>query len=245
MKDEEKFARKFLMERFGQEPIYEPCGPYSPPDFALGRTAFEVRRLNQRFFAPDGSIEGLEQVEHQLLRAVTKALARISFTDEGGTFFWMVNFRRPLAAEAKTIAKQLAQAAREYYRGGSRKSKAIEKLGVTLSLIPATTPRATAFFRVLVSDDDSPGFVSDIYPKHVRLALKEKIEKTRKIVEKFDHWVLILVDYILWSAVPADDMGPFDLDLAHFNSLVIINPVDGSLGREYPDGSLRGCEPTL
>jgi hypothetical protein len=243
MKEEEKFARKFLMERFGQEPIYEPCGRYSPPDFALGRTAFEVRRLNQRFFGQDGSIEGLEKVEHQLLRAVSGALGRIPFTDEGGTFFWMINFRRPLAAEARTIAKQLAQAAQDYYRGGSRKSTAIEKLRVTLTLIPAATPRAIAFFRVLVSDDDSPDLIIDIYPKHVRLALEEKIEKTRTIAEKFDYWVLILVDYILWGAVPADDMGQFDLDLAHFNSLVIINPVDGSLGREYPDGSLRDCEP--
>jgi hypothetical protein len=244
MKEEEKCARKFLMERLGKEPTYEPCGQYTPPDFAVGRTAFEVRRLNQRFFGRDGSIEGLEQVEHQLLRAMTKVLSRIPFTDEGGTFFWMINFKRPLAAEARTIAKQLGQAGQDYYEGGSRKSKAIEKLGVTLTLIPATTPRATAFFRVLVSDDDSPGFVSDLYPKHIRLALEEKIEKTRTIVKKFDHWVLILVDYILWGAVPADDMGPFDFDLAHFNSLVIINPVDGSLGREYPDGSLRTCGPT-
>lgn len=162
MKEEEKFARKFLMERLGQEPTYERCGPYSSLDFAIGRTAFEVRRLNQRFFGRDGSSEGLEQVEHRLLRAMTKVLRRIPFTDEGGTFSWMINFKRPLAAEARTIARQFGQATQDYYNVGSRKSKAVKKLGVTLTLMPATSPRATAFFRVLVSDDDSPGFVSDI-----------------------------------------------------------------------------------
>lgn len=38
-KAEEKAAEKFLMNRYGEEPIYEPF-PNEPPDFSIGRTAF-------------------------------------------------------------------------------------------------------------------------------------------------------------------------------------------------------------
>jgi hypothetical protein len=38
-----------------------------------------------------------------------------------------------------------------------------------------------------------------------------------------------------------NDVGPLDLSLGHFNSVVIIN-TDASLALEYPKGSLKLCE---
>ena len=78
----------------------------------------------------------------------------------------------------------------------------------------------------------------DIYPTSIRLALEDKIAKTKHIADKFDRWVLILVDDVLPGMMEPNDVGPLDLNLDHFRSVVIINP-DASLALEYPNGSLK------
>jgi hypothetical protein len=80
----------------------------------------------------------------------------------------------------------------------------------------------------LQGDDDSGGIFSDIYPTSIRLALEDKIEKTRGIADKFDRWVLVLVDEILPTMMESSDLGPLHLNLEHFRTVVIINP-DASL----------------
>ncbi|MGA3294268.1 MAG: hypothetical protein ABSE45_09850 [Candidatus Acidiferrales bacterium] len=241
MKREEQSARKFLAVRFGTEPTYEPLGKYKPPDFSIGRTAFEVRRLNQRFFRADGSNEGLEQVLIPLSRAVDSALARIRFSDEHGSFWWSLDFSRPLSGEPGDIARQLAKAARGHYAEGSRELKEIAIGDVTLELRPADKPRGKAFVMGARVDGDSGGFVGDIYPKSIRLALEEKIVKTAKVAKMFDHWGLILVDFIFAEIVTPSDLGQMDLRLEHFDSVAVITP-DGSLALEWPEDSLRRCE---
>ena len=95
------------------------------------------------------------------------------------------------------IVTQLAQAAREHYEKGSRKSKEIAVGGVTLDLIPSSTSTGKAFMMGYTVDDDSGGMLGDIYPTSIRLALEEKIAKTKDIADKFDRWILILIDDVL------------------------------------------------
>jgi hypothetical protein len=95
MKAEEQVASKFLKGRFGKQPTYEPLGKSTPPDFSIEGTAFEVRRLNQRFFNKDGTNEGLEQVDISLNLALHKELSKIPFSEQGGTIFWGSKFKRP------------------------------------------------------------------------------------------------------------------------------------------------------
>ena len=87
-------------------------------------------------------------------------------------------------------------------------------------------------------DDDSGGMLGDIYPASIRLALEDKIEKTRGIADKFGRWVLILVDDVLPGMMEPNDVGQLNLNLGHFCSVVIINP-DASLALEHPGGSLK------
>ena len=61
MKLEEKIASDFLKTRFYKEPMFEPLGRGTAPDFSIDATAFEVRRLNQRCIQ-NGVAEGLEEV---------------------------------------------------------------------------------------------------------------------------------------------------------------------------------------
>lgn len=237
MKPEERIASEFLQKHFGKAPTYEPLGESTPPDFSIGGTAFEVRRLNQRFFHEDGTDEGLEQIDISLNVALRKELSRIPFSARGGTVLWGSRFRRPLTNMTKVV-NQLAQAARQYYSGASREPKEIVIDGVTLDMFPAGEPLGKAMILGYRGDEDSGGIFSDIYPTSIRLALEDKIDKTRGIADRFDRWVLVLVDEILPTMMEPSDLGPLHLNLDHFRSVVIINP-DASLALEYPNGSLK------
>jgi hypothetical protein len=140
MKPEERIASEFLTKHFGKMPTYEPLGPSTPPDFSIGGTAFEVRRLNQRFFHEDGTNEGLEQIDIPLNLALRRELSKIPFSPQGGTVFWGSRFRRPLTDERTNIVSQLGRAAREHYSAASREPKETAVGGVTLDLFPAGEP---------------------------------------------------------------------------------------------------------
>ncbi|HEY2115075.1 MAG TPA: DUF2934 domain-containing protein, partial [Candidatus Angelobacter sp.] len=60
----------------------------------------------------------------------------------------------------------------------------------------------------------------------------------KDMADKFDRWILILVDDVLPGMMEPNDIGPLDLVLHHFNSVAILNP-DASLALEYPVGSLK------
>jgi hypothetical protein len=238
VKREERVASEFLTKRFGKKPIYEPLGKSTPPDFCVDGTAFEVRRLNQRYFHKDGSNEGLERVDIRLTRAMHRELAKIPISDQGGTFLWGLRFGRPLTGGLRNIANQLAEAARDHYLEGSRKPRETTAGGVTLDLFGWGDPKGKAFLMGYASDYDSGGMLGDIYPTSIRMALEEKIAKTKDIADRFDRWVLVLVDDVLPGMMEPNDVGPLHLNLGHFRSVVIINP-DASLALEYPGGSLK------
>jgi hypothetical protein len=244
MKREEKSALKFLRNRFGKEPTYEPLGKDTTPDFSIGGTAFEVRRLNQRFFRADGSNEGLEQIDIRLSVAVRRELGKIEFLDEAGSFWWGLKFRRPLAGRVRDIARQLAREALRHYAEGSRERREITVGSVTLDLMPADEPKGRAFVAGFRVDRDSGGFLGEIYPASILAALQEKIAQTAKVAGLFNHWALILVDFIfgdMVDMVTQNDIGRMNFDLEHFDSVAVIGP-DGTLTLEWPENSLRACE---
>lgn len=239
MKREERVASEFLTRHFGKTPVYEPLGKSTAPDFSIGPTAFEVRRLNQRFFHEDGSNEGLEQVDIPLNLALHKELSKIPFSDQVGTVFWASRIKRPLTGGVRSIVNQLAAGARDYYLEASRKPREITAGGVTLRLFAAGNPIGKALRMGYAVDDDSGGMFGDIYPTSIQRALEDKLAKTKDIADRFDRWVLILVDEILPGMMePLDEIGALDLNLGHFNSVVIISRITATLEREYPSGSL-------
>jgi hypothetical protein len=238
MKPEERIASEFLTEHFGKMPTYEPLGQSTAPDFSIGGTAFEARRLNQRFFHEDGTNEGLEQTDIPLNLALHRELSKIPFSDQGGTIWWGSRFRRPLTDEMKNIVNQLGAAAREYYLEGSRESREVTVGGVTLDLFPASESHGKAIIPGYRGDDDSGGMLSYIYTTSIRLALEDKVDKTKGIADRFDRWILVLIDDILPTIIEPSDLGPFDLNLGYFRGVVVINS-DASLALEYPNGSLK------
>jgi hypothetical protein len=239
VKREERIASEFLTKRFNKEPLYEPLGNSTPPDFSIDGTAFEVRRLNQRYLNQVGTAEGLEQVDIPLNLALHKELSKIPFSEEGGTIFWGSKFKRPLQGKIGSIVNQLAESAREYYEEGSRKPKEIAVGGVVLDLFASGASTGKALRMGYTSDDDSGGMLGDIYPTSIRLALQDKIAKTKDIAAGFDRWVLVLVDEVLPGMMESNDVGSLNLNLGHFNSIVIIDPTTTSLALEHPEASLK------
>lgn len=236
MKREERIAQLFLTKRFGKEPVYEPLGKSLPPDFSVDRTAFEVRRLNQQFSKSNGTLEGLEEVSYPLEKAVHGELAKIPFSPEIGSCLVSLSFERPLRSSASKTARKIAQQARASYSAGSRNYTIIVD-GVTVEIIPATNSYTKAFLPGLINDWDSAGWVGEIYVKGIQLALQEKISKSERVVQKFDSWVLVLVDTIMPDTEWLNDIGSLTLDLHHFHGIAVLTP-KGSLTLEWPSNSL-------
>jgi hypothetical protein len=241
MKPEEKIAKLFLKTYFQKEPIYEPLGKSAPPDFCIEITAFEVRRLNQHYILDGGKAEGLEQVDYSLNKALRGEFSKIPISPGAGSFFWGLEFQRPLHASVGKIAKEIAKKALAHYVDGSKAKRTVTAHGVTVELIPASDSYERAFLPGFDVDGDSGGWVGEIYLQSIEIALKEKISKTRSIAGKFDRWVLILVDCIHLGAPWVKDMGPIDLNLQHFNCIAVINQ-DGSLAIEWPSSSLASAK---
>lgn len=237
MKYEERIASRFINSRFRRAPIYEPCGESTPPDFSIGRTAFEVRRLNENFIDKDGHAEGLEAASHSLNRAVFGELGKIPFQPSTGSFFVGLNYARPLQVKPSKIARELAKAAQPHYSAGAKVKRVIGASGVTVQLIPASTALGKAFIPGFEEDGESGAYVSELYETNIQMALDEKIAKTKNIAHKFDHWVLVLVDSISPGIDWANEIGGWTPDLQHFNGVAIINP-NGRLAWEWPKNFL-------
>jgi hypothetical protein len=227
-KSEERAAEKFLISRYGKEPIYEPF-PNEPPDFSIDTTAFEVRRLSE--LIKDGSGEPLEKVSTPLENSLRLELRNIPFSEQLGSFLCYLKFKRPVPTTGRT-AKYLAAEARKHYEGGSRKSKQFDFGSVCLLVVPISPDKKRrAFIGFWITDYDSGGFQEEICQPGTRWSLEDKIKKTKSIANQFHRWVLILVDHA-WGS----DMEPMDLDcldLGHFDGLAVID-YDGELKFEYP-----------
>jgi len=238
VKREEECAAKFLKTRFNAEPIYEPLGTNTAPDFAVGQIAFEVRRLNQRYVRQDGTDEPLEETDYRLNWAVYGEFRKIPFSERRGTFFWGLDFRRPLQEEPGKIARRLAELARNYYEGDSLEDLEVEMDNLSFLIFPSEHPFGVAFIPGFRGDKDSGGIFGDIYPTSIGFALAEKIRKTKAVASKFRGWGLLLVDDIGHGMLKANDLGRVDFQLGHFNTLGVIN-WDSSLAFEWPEGSMK------
>jgi hypothetical protein len=237
MKKEERIASSFLKTCFDLEPAYEPLGPSKPPDFRIRNIAFEIRRLNENFVHEDGTVEGLEELDYRLDRAMKSELEKVPFSTCLGSFALMLRYSRKRKIEPAKVANGLAKKALAHYSSGLRTHHKIDAHGAEAELIPLRRAYGQAFVRPFEFDEEGGGLVGEIYRANIEIALREKIHKTRVIVDRFEYWFLVLVDFITPESSWLQELGHFSPDLQHFNGIVVIN-VDGALLMEYPNNSL-------
>lgn len=238
MKKEEKSAQIFLKNYFKKEPIYEPIQKSSPPDFCIDNIAFEVRRLNQNYVYENGNIEGLEQLTYALGK-VYNELKQVPFLPKRGSFWWKIKYARPLPVKVHKIVKDLIKQVCNYYSSNELIAcKNFASYGVTIELTPTGKLYKEAFLSTIEIDNDSDGLIRDLYRDNIQIALKDKIEKTKNIKDKFAYWVLVLVDAITPGIAWVDEMKVINFKIQHFTSIVIINQ-NGIYLMEWPDNSLN------
>jgi hypothetical protein len=154
MKKEERSTSSFLRARFALEPTYEPLGRCTPPDFSIRNIAFEVRRLNENFVHEDGTVEGLEQLDYRLRRAMTSELEKIPFSAHLGSFAFMLRYSRKRKLVPAKIAEGLAKKARAHYSSGLGTHQRIDAYGAGAELIPLRRAYGTAFIRPFEFDEE-------------------------------------------------------------------------------------------
>ena len=82
---------------------------WQAPDFSIRNIAFEVRSLNENFVHEDGTVEGLEQLDHRLMRAMTNELEKIPFSAHLGSFAFMLRYSRKRKLMPAKLAQGLAK----------------------------------------------------------------------------------------------------------------------------------------
>jgi hypothetical protein len=174
MKIEEQSASSFLSSCFSVEPTYEPLGRSKPPDFSIRNMAFEVRRLNESFTRADGSVEGHEELERRLNKAVTSELGKIPFSRELGSFVVMLRYSRKRKIEPAKIGRALAKKAGAHYSSGLKTNQTIDAYGVEAQLIRLGRAYGKAFLRSVEFDEEGGGLVGEIYRSNITIAAQEK-----------------------------------------------------------------------
>lgn len=187
----ETLALEFLRYRGMAEIIYEPDGNV-PPDFLCdGKTAVEVRRLNQH----DVIGRGLEEVSIPLSMKLRNLLASLGPSKEAS---WFVTFRyrRPLETWA-TLSPKIRAA---LIRFRSNPDERVTQLPVSerfeLGLVKSSTPHTNCFVPGIYCDHDSGGWVTSETIRNLTIVISEKSKKAEPFLKKYDEWWLVLLDHI-------------------------------------------------
>lgn len=159
MDESEQLVEKYLLALSRGAVVFEPDGNI-PPDFSLdGSIAVEVRRLNQNYERPDGSMEGLEELAIPLWQRLQRVLPTLGSSINGETWFVRMDFRRPVGPWNPLQAK-IKHALLSFMRSTSRTPTTIKiDKNFELALFRAAKEQESFFLLGESNDDDSGGWV--------------------------------------------------------------------------------------
>ena len=231
MNREERLAKAHLESIQNEQVVFEPLGETAIPDFGLGdHIGVEVRRLNENYFCV-GRVEGLEQVEISVWRALNEAIRSFEGTPSKRSYWVMIEFERPLGKTGKKlrndIKRGLATALRTDLNDQTRAPLAI-RAGLRLWLYPSSVSTKNPFRAGGNSDVGSGGAVAQIYVQNIEHCIAEKSQKAFPVYDEFEEWWLLLVDTLAYD-LPDCEMtrvGQAIAGLSAFTRLILINSSD-------------------
>lgn len=191
---DESIAEQYLKKHYANV-IYEPDGNI-PPDFsANGCIGIEVRRLNQQH-CDNGETKGLEETRIPLYKAVENVLAEYSLSQNGNNFWLQLKFKRDIGI-LKDIKKNTTLAIKEF-QAQNEKIPFTYQLSenVTLKFVAKASSHSPKYKIGTASDQDSGGWVVDMYTQHITHCITEKEQKIQAYKNKYQAWWLLLVDHI-------------------------------------------------
>lgn len=228
----ERLANQYLLALNRGNVVFEPDGNI-PPDFSVsGIIGVEVRRLNQNYSYPDGSMEGLEQLSIPIWQRLEKELPSIGPSIDGESWFVGIDFRRPIDPR-KLLWPKIRKELITFMTSADRKQCTISVTdNFNLDLIRASKDCGSFFLLGASSDDDEGGWVMGEVEKNLRFCIEVKEKKIAPYRQKYTEWWLILPDYIDYS-MELQDRDVFRTDvmpnLQHsFNKIIFLDPRDHS-----------------
>ena len=232
MDESEQLVEKYLLALGRGSVVFEPDGNI-PPDFSLeGSIGIEVRRLNQNYERPDGSTEGLEELDIPLWQRLQRILPMLGPSIDGESWFVDIDFRRPVG-QWKPLQTEIKQALLSFMRSTSRTTTTIKiTQNLKLDLHPAGKDQGSFFLLFASSDDDSGGWVMAEVEKNLRLCLSVKEQKIAPYRDKYPEWWLVLPDHINYG-MGLEDREVFRAEvmpsIQHaFDKIILIDPRDHS-----------------
>jgi hypothetical protein len=230
MDESEQLVEKYLLALGRGAVVFEPDGNI-PPDFSLGGSiGIEVRRLNQNYERPDGSMEGLEELAIPLWQRLQRVLPALGPSIDGESWFVCMNFRRPVG-QRKRLQAKIEQALISFMHSTSRTATTIKiTQNFEVDLLRAEEDQGSFFLLGASSDDDSGGWVMCEVEKNLRLCLSVKERKIAPYRDKYSEWWLVLTDHIDYG-MNLEDREVFRAEvmpnIQHaFDKIILIDPRD-------------------
>jgi hypothetical protein len=199
MDSSETLARDYFVHLGFSRIDYEPEGCSKPPDFLLnGRTAVEVRRLNQ-IETPSQAAEkprGLEEVAIPLWNTVQDLLPSFGGPTAQMSWYVFIRYGRPVPSK-----RDLAVAVRQHltsFRDRSPQTEATLRLFDNFSIRLSRVGHSCADLFVMggATDRDAGGWVIPELERNVQICISEKSAKISAIRSKYPEWWLVLIDHI-------------------------------------------------
>lgn len=193
MDSAEKIAESYLKKIFDNV-IFEPNGNI-PPDFiADNKIAVEVRRLNENYFK-GSKVIGLEKDRIKLSNSFTKICAEFN-TDFAEQCYWIIlQYERPID-KIKILNKSLKVALINFLSSPSTPKTIQIGKNFSIQICKAPTQTKQKFRIGGYSDQDSAGWVHEIYTDNINHAIQEKTTKIAAHKSKYKNWWLVLVDQL-------------------------------------------------
>jgi hypothetical protein len=200
MKPEEKVVETYLKSQIDLQVIHEPYKKQTPnlPDFELkGTIGIEVRRLNHNLTNKNGDLVGLESVSVSLKEMIISVFD--SFDSINGDGWYVnVNFQRNNGLHPLK-KKKLVSTLKEFESNPIDNHTIQINEFVTLRFKKRTTLSEKLFYLNQPRDRDRNGWFLSNLISNLPLVITEKEDKVRPVIERYNEWWLVLVDYICGS----------------------------------------------
>ncbi len=169
----EKLAENYLIQQ-GYNPIYEPNGEKTSPDFEINKsTAVEVRRLNENYFKK-AKPEGLRTVSQPILDGIESVFSKHQKENPKRNYWVSLHIKRPVE-KTKTIKKKVDNELSKLSAKGAIPESFIEvSPSITLRLTPKSEIENQIFHLGSMLDLDSGGFVLSNLLQNMIFCIEQK-----------------------------------------------------------------------
>jgi len=225
----EALALEFLKSRGFNDAVYEPDGN-TPPDFACGRVAFEVRRLNQH----DESGSGLEVSGVPLVMRFRRLLRSLG-PPLSTSWFVTFQYRRPIE-QWRTLSTKIRTALLNFRENNA---EGVIRIPVSdsfsLAVCRASQPLHSRFIHGGHTDHNSGGWIASELIRNLAIVLPEKSKKIRPFRSKYSEWWLVLIDHIGYAHLEAHELEAVRDNVVHppeWEKIVLVDPLQPTNGIE-------------